>query len=1340
MTEINWSHKPGELDEEKNSSGNKTSQESLILKAYKWFIQQGIDTQGVAFINKFAHLDDNDLSYKEEFQKYIDSKEEFISLGDDFKNKMSLWKIKNLIWPELWKYKAERAIFKKYILSSFDISNDEYENKFWKIISNIWISKLRDLRWNTIETRAYFEWLGMSFPLNRDIKQFLDELDITQRVEKIKPNSRKDRVEIELASAKESLDVNSANFATNFLYLLQYLYEEEGLLSFDEKLQLFKKFVPSISVIQAKKSWLISEVEIEQYINDVILFWVTSDKDLLYQGIYQDISSLEIETSRLNISNNNDISKLVSYWNFKDFALNLQKNYHEINSDGPVKFESLISEISTKYPSKVSWLSNFSQWNILEIEVSDDGKNYHSEYYEIFSISSNSVPQNRVSLVNRGWNGIYTPNEEKKLEHKFYSDFLDLVWFDNVKNVNFYSKATFEQKAVSGEIKEDLWNFQYLWSKDKEARMIRQRRELEQAFIYDGIMEEWDDFEVIFDSLTSEQRQDYKIQIESYEWSIDINSYNILQELNTIDTEWREYGFEVGTSFTTKNDEDQYTITSIDENDLYWEIGITNIWWDTQLISFEVFLETFKLKQCKRTAKINSANELVSYVQNEQNIWRDINFTSNTLTSQDSKGNTYHNDYLVASEKGNKFWKDYDLLKIWDFSWTHVTVYLWKQWKANKDKDDDKTNPEYQTERESIDVPVGVLATWIKMSWLEPKNIQQENAKEEVLPNGPKMKKWAWSYYINNFASITTIISAWKRYVEMWSEYLKQWNDAQVAKLVSKIPWISEEQKAGMRMLLESAEKKSMEEYIEKLKILDSKEATALIEKWITDVNTSEAQKEAWLFYMCEKYWVLYEKGPLIKHKWTFLWYTTLWWRIWDELYRKEEAKAKKLGIQFTEEDLVYVLLNKQWKESNAGWLKPKRRWKLYKEYEAIMWKWRWDEIEKWEKDASKKRNYIQREEFAIEELADWGWPNSIWAMKAAVWKWADGDVARLNCIPFVMMVSWAANSFFQESADAFKNGIIPTQFFVWKQTTIDLYVDCVEQLIDDIETNLGWEYIGMKNAYIKARSSSNEHDRVMAVYKTFFQKNEKWWDTLSRSLLMLNTRRKDKEAVFETWIEDNQDNSTYRSYMETFRGWLSATKDERFKEEWILKDGLSPEGWVGTWGISNWYRKDIPKHFLQQQSWGVWFRNQDMWGLQWWEISAQIDSLAENEYLDNSYKRLRIGNILKWLMDGLAFSYAQRDWVLDSILTNRGHVFYTKFNQWWVESTDWDKWDSNFSDGSFIRWNKIINRYLDNILWSNTLMSQSVNQPNFSINDITEITAKQAASKLTKNNSDNDY
>lgn len=125
---------------------------------------------------------------------------------------------------------------------------------------------------------------------------------------------------------------------------------------------------------------------------------------------------------------------------------------------------------------------------------------------------------------------------------------------------------------------------------------------------------------------------------------------------------------------------------------------------------------------------------------------------------------------------------------------------------------------------------------------------------------------------------------------------------------------LTEEQAASMKMRQEQAEKKSTDEALELLKVLDSAPATEMIERWIRDKYSPESKKIAAMLFMLEKYGVLYEKAALIPHKGSFMWYEGLGGTIGDALYMKHKKECEAENLHFLEEDLVYKLIAGQCK------------------------------------------------------------------------------------------------------------------------------------------------------------------------------------------------------------------------------------------------------------------------------------------------------------------------------------------------------------------------------------------------------------------------------------------
>jgi hypothetical protein len=66
---------------------------------------------------------------------------------------------------------------------------------------------------------------------------------------------------------------------------------------------------------------------------------------------------------------------------------------------------------------------------------------------------------------------------------------------------------------------------------------------------------------------------------------------------------------------------------------------------------------------------------------------------------------------------------------------------------------------------------------------------------------------------------------------------------------------------------VESEQKKRMDEYINQLEVLDSKDATKLIEERLLNKDVSQYKLEAGVCFLMQKYGVLYAKTHLQKYQ-----------------------------------------------------------------------------------------------------------------------------------------------------------------------------------------------------------------------------------------------------------------------------------------------------------------------------------------------------------------------------------------------------------------------------------------------------------------------------------------
>jgi len=1341
MTTPNSSKSP----EEVNTQDKKTD-EHIEALAYKGFVQEWIRKDGVKFVNKISKLESTDTTFKLDFMKYINSDSRFLELWDDFKTDMSLGKIKALLWPELNKIKNKRTNLKEYIVHTYDIHPDFYDKKILKSVNSLSYSEIDALIWDDRETSNFLVSAWLKNIQKREVRSFLDSMNIKARVEKISDPALKEKILSDIENNYMTINANSPLFVDKMSQFLSMLFAHD-LINKTEQKTILKTFVPFVSLDDAKKLWLLNDRQVEDYIRKVVLEWVSSkEKDFMYDQIKKDLWDLSIRIENLIESplwtSSKAMALIAEKVGFKKIATQARQLYLDEQENGPNDFTQLSKALALK--EKVNGVDALKQGNIMEVEVSRDGQSVETEYYEIFSTHSSQDPKTSVSFQKKWANWVYLSKLESKLDIKSYKEFLEFADFENVKKINFVYKSVFEQKIASWEIQEEVGDFKYATWVEKDSRILRQKEALKKELVADGVMKEKDNIDTVIKNFTDEQKEQYKSFLETIESSQNYNTTLLRNELNKADKKWSKYGFQVGTTFEAdgeKGNREHYTIEQIDENNWEWKVVVSLIWWKTIDLTFAHFLTSFQAAKWNRTSNINSVDSLLEWVNDEWNNWTGIEYKDWKLLDKTDPKNVFACDYLVSDEWDCFFW-DYNLLKIHSMGWSTAEVHIWKvksPWKENK-------NTIYQAEKDTITVSAWILASWIKRAWLSAKNINNQKDTKEELPEWNKnMHGSLWSKYFKNFASISVLGQAWKNYVEFYEQYFKEWRDEQVSRLVSRLPVLSDEQRSAAITSLENAEKKRMDEYLEKLKIRDSGEATQMIEKWLLNKDGLEAQKEAALFFMAEKYWVLYEKGALMKHKGTWLWYEALGWKIGDEGFLKRQAYCEKYGIQFTEEDLVYELIAGQckWK------LKPKRRGKLYKEFEATIWNWLESEIEKWKKDAAKKRTPEQREDFAIWEAKDGGWPNTFGAVDALIEKWFGWDIARLNCVPFVLMTSGSADSFAPGKADKFKGGMMPTQFFTGKQQHIDAYNNCVIQLAKDIEGKFWGDYVGMwkeiesliRNKEWKNEDGKwwklNEWERIARAYKIFYEKDGKWGNTLWRALLKLNTRKQDAESELETWISDHNDNPVYAEYEKLFDTGFEATKDVKFANKDVLNDGykMSWKAGDGTWGMSGWDMYETFKQFVQPVSGGYGMRDKDLGMMFWKEATLQIDSLANNEHLDEGYKRKRIWDMLKWIMDAMSESYGQNEKSIWYITNNKGDIFHERFKQWWVREGDWDKADSNFRDGSFAKWDAIIDRYVNNILsWKQVLTSTTEHVDNFDtswLNDIQNITKSKTEEQL---------
>jgi hypothetical protein len=77
--------------------------------------------------------------------------------------------------------------------------------------------------------------------------------------------------------------------------------------------------------------------------------------------------------------------------------------------------------------------------------------------------------------------------------------------------------------------------------------------------------------------------------------------------------------------------------------------------------------------------------------------------------------------------------------------------------------------------------------------------------------------------------------------------------------------WLPKDLKADMKTRIEQAQKKRGDEFFDRLKTVDSKDAIAMVKRIILDKNSPEAKREACLLFMAKSYGNLYTKKDLFE-------------------------------------------------------------------------------------------------------------------------------------------------------------------------------------------------------------------------------------------------------------------------------------------------------------------------------------------------------------------------------------------------------------------------------------------------------------------------------------------
>jgi len=1300
------------------------------------------------------------------------------------KIKSNIWKLQSNLISQITKQKYYYRNIEKKVLSTYKISKKTYstlvENKIKQINS---VSELDLYLEDSYLLEELLTDLIGEKPKSLELIDLFHGTDFFETIHRLPDNADAEKLKneiINITKLDKSWELTSLNrFSIEISSFFTTVLKSTSI-NFDTKKSIVLDLIPYMWVKDAKKCGLISDSEIE------------IEKSKIIDEIKSDLSS---NTNVVNI-NQKTTKKLEKLVNIDDIEINVEDFLKEWNLSNVIKrlklnktFSQIYKNINSikqenkennRWPKDIHSFkeSVYNTWKLenpdfllknafISLDYVKDG-NKCSAFYKVIhdwqykdddgnikndtnitlELRWNDKTYNSWDLADwSNWNVTWSYNDfisfvKEWSKWKVWKDWKTATWvvsIDNIKCFKYESELIEELEENGVTMDSDSSDF-----KDNDA--LDAFSNLEKNKIIDDLLKEnkdnenyWINWESTNQEIEDFISNDREAQERIKEMEERLDSYNydhLIKKLNTFDEEWKDYWLDVSTAFISKKN--YFYVKKLNKDEIIdgikGSITISNSVWVETTVWFKDFFEIFRDTRCERTWSAKSPDELILWLKDHISEWNDFKIEWWKILEKDpdeKNDNQKDHNYIVWE---NNFYWDFNLIEVIDISWDQAEIKMWQVKDPEKKDNWDPVNKEekgkefFVTEKNSITVNISILESFIKKWKLKPTNLDKENEVDDLWDID---FKWDLLTRLWNMTSFADIISWSKLAIEWITDILKEGSDIRAAKFATWLP-LPDSWTDWLKVREDQAGRKRMDDFVEKLEAMDSWDSTELIAKRLLNTNTSESQKEAAMIYMVKKYGWLYTKKALFKYQWKFLWYQALWGRINDDLYKEVKSKAKKSDVSFTEEDLVYSLIAWQCK-----WrLKPKRRWKLYKELEAIMWGGKKDEWEKWEKDAGKKRNVEDRVHLALDELAGWSYPNAMGALTQVINKWADWDITKLDKVPFVMLFSWLATTFPQDMVDKFKNlsadwRPLPSTFFCMNASKIRLYNDTVMELCKDIHND--WLYgdsatilSDAKTVFSKQWSPWNNWDKVWAAAAFY----EKHGNVISRAMNQLATGQTDVNSIYETHISRNMDNPVYAKYRWLYK-WVTADMTS-FKDGEIMTDAYNPRWWEWAGWYTGMNTPEVISQCLAMSHHDKTFKDKKLGDQTWYEIDRQVNSLKNNKqflkYWEEEWAKIQqeaLFDYMKWIILWLFKLYENDSNMFKNILENWSWPMTQSFKNWWITYSDIE-----MMSVSWIKWNKYdfeINKITRDIIEWNNVISNAWFKPDVK-NNVYEFKSKTSS------------
>jgi len=1127
----------------------------------------------------------------------------------------------------------KRAL-KDVFLQEFDVPESELSSKIDTPLNDLSEVQIQDLH-NSDRARKIFlqkHFWAHTLPKEKSIANFLREMTLEDHYKLVNPQDEINFHEVvqKIKSGRNLEDIDIETILSSWIYTQK------------QKQEFIQKLLPSVSIEQAKRFGLIQDSDAASIKAEQIL----SVDPRLSKWVVKEISStisdqdVIIATNRLPDYDKN-IDKIIENPSIFDGFVNsynqtITSHREKIEWKEITSSEDFIDMLS--WDVKVSGAQKLKQWAIIQIsqtQKKSDGTIWNTVlFWEISKLWNDGSFE---YIVKWNWDGKYDAAGSTK-ETIRYREFL-----------NFVTNGNSEKWIM-------LNDMQVFWADEFDAK------------IASGDVEEYNG-----ESLRLEN-----IPESDHLWAL-------LKKINELDSGGEKYGLSKWTVLKTKSG-DIFTITQ-EPNKLAWEITLTSVW-DHQTISFEDFYRAFKNQDTKRVSE--SPVDFGVMVENLQwawdeklSSWKHFSFSNNTIQKKESQKKIEYN-YLGSKENN-------ELIKIHDISGDRVRISYWEltaksrtdkgkklvRWDNNQIVKDET----FSMENREYDVTLWYLQEYIKDNSLHPRwlNDNQEVSADTKWADPMKKNVHFWSAFFHNRATIADSIKWWKLFFEQMKEAFDMWSDEKANQFALKYmgSFITEDMRRDMQSRLEQKQKKSMDDYLDRLKTVASDVAIKMINKWLHDKYAPGYLHEAAVVFMLEKYGVLNAKWGLQKYEWDFIWYQALGWEIDDPFFKKIKSEKEDADLPFTEELLVYRLLKEQCRPNGFNGIK--RRSKLHKEVKKHRATGKEEEYETGKRDGNDERTLQWRVDGGMGELFGNNYPNMVWWLEVAVNKWGPMDL--MNKIPFVAAFSGVAYNFEEKVTDQLKNFPGGTRLlmmlrFFSHTSQLNLLNDTILAVCNKLEAR--WD---PKHKWIawKAQDIYNQmHDQwwwVEAKLKKTEIFYEQYGKDLTDILYMLNTwdtNDTHSKLIFFEKDGDDEDSRTLKKYYNTLHAFVDA--DTSFEDEWLMSD---PFKWAGTSGIE--------LHKWSEQQLGLrqgQFKKHTSWPMSWDEVQKELQAIPHRKYDSDPVKNKELQ--VKLLTDNLG---RMMSGIMISVGTNARELSgyntptwpFNILNKWWVDMTRFEE-ASDFS------------------------------------------------------------